>query len=82
MGTLKRAFPGPGYNNPKPGVFYMPPMVWTTASEENKKVVAQILALQKGCETGSDPTYQTVEIRSITDNRVLAKGPLWDLEEQ
>lgn len=82
MGTLKRAFPGPGYNNPKPGVFYMPSMVWTTASEENKKVVAQILALQKGCETGSDPTYQTVEIRSITDNRVLAKGPLWDLEEQ
>lgn len=82
MGSLKRAFPGEGYNNPKPGIFYMPVAVWTSASDEDRKVVAKLLALQKGCETSSDPLHAVVEIRSISDNRLLAKGPVWNLKEQ
>jgi hypothetical protein len=81
-GSLDRSFPGVGYNNPKPGVFYMPPIVWASASQENREVVAKLLALQKGCELGVDPNYVTVEVRSITDNRLLAEGMYWDLEEQ
>jgi hypothetical protein len=68
-------------HNPEPGVLVTYPRGWATSSQEAKRGTLGMLAAQRACAIGSNIDNVTVELRSITDNRLIGRGPRWNFEE-
>jgi len=81
-GIVERNFTGPQYSNPKPGVFYMPTVLWTSLSKTERETIGKAMAFQKACAFDGNPNLVTVEIRSRGSNKLLATGAYWDLRDQ
>lgn len=81
-GMIARAFPYDDFNNAAPGILYMPTRAWTGIDGDQRQMIGQTLAFQKACEDNVNPNTTTVEVRSIDDNKVLARGMYWELKNK